>query len=325
MKNIFSQYFAAIVGIVGLLMTLVAGVIAGYYQKSITEISIQSTQTAEAKFAPLAPIWTNTPAPTPSVTSINTPTATDTLTPINTPTATNTPTPTNTLTPTNTPTPLIPFGVITKTVTIRSGPDETASVVDFAYEGERVIISGFNNDKEWLKITIPDKSGWIRVENIYIEAKIESIQTIETSTPTPIPTLVVIGDKTDITNRSIIDKLDSNQGHVFKFDVRNSLGSNQSVDIVITLLFYSDGDTTSNNVQLAIQDKSQFQNYGHLDIDSPSKKIGIVKTDKDKDILHWRGPLAHGVEYFLSIVNRSSKPIIYCLVPSDVEDWTKCP
>jgi hypothetical protein len=78
-----------------------------------------------------------------------------------------------------------------------------------------------------------------------------------------------------------------------------------------------------NNVQFAIQTKEQFENYRHLDIDSPAPKIGIVKGNNN--ILHWRGPLTHGSEYFLRIDNKGSNIISYCLVPSDVENWAKCP
>jgi hypothetical protein len=179
----------AILGLAGTAITL-------YFQTvAPTKISIQATQTAEARQTHMASIFL-------SATPTHTQTATSALpTPIpSTPTltATHTITPIPpTSTPTRTPTPLfngLKFCINARSVNVRMGPDITFEAIGWLTFEDCLFFDGRNETGTWLRVESDQPNylglggGWVR-SDLLRPQDFDQLPILESPpTPTPIPT-----------------------------------------------------------------------------------------------------------------------------------------
>ena len=267
---------------------------------------------------PTMPTVTDTPTRSPSSTPTFTPSPTNTATPTFTPSPTVTPTPS----PSNIPAPK-PIqnplaGTVIKNSTLRDDANETASVVGIAYIGAMFNVLEGDQDRDWIKINIADeKIGWTRTKNVETNEVMSSATATVSPTSDTVPTLLISGDDEYITERSLIDRLESGQQRWYSLNL-----GDQIRDLDITLLV----KPPTNKVSFAIYTAKQYELYEYADIHSPSvEEIGQVDMSIEKDWINWIGNLPPDSEYFFRIVNNDEQAIEYCLLPTRVESWDKCP
>jgi hypothetical protein len=184
----------AIIGLAGTAITL-------YFQTVVpTKISIQSTQTAEARQTHAASITLSvTPTHTQTVTPTSptpTPSALPALPTHPTDTATLTPIPPS-ATPSSTPTPVfggLKFCINVRSVNIRSGPDIAFAAIGYLTFEDCLFFDGRNEAGTWLHVE-PNQpnylslgGGWVRSDLVRPQ-DFDQLPILESPpTPTPIPT-----------------------------------------------------------------------------------------------------------------------------------------
>jgi hypothetical protein len=139
--------------------------------------------------ATIVPTTLPTLTASPTIPPTNTPTVpppTATQTATLRPTVTPSPTPPPTNTPTFTPTvePLIEVGTVggTATINVRTGPGTSFGVAAQLQQGTRVRVLGYNDQRDWVQIELPDGTeAWVAAFLITIETIPES----QFATPAP--------------------------------------------------------------------------------------------------------------------------------------------
>lgn len=119
----------------------------------------------------------------PTATPTRHPTATFTATPTTTRTAVPTTTPTRrpTLTPTATPPPPV-RAIVLAGANLRSGPGTDFDKIGVASAGEVLTVAGYNENKEWVRLSSGD---WIFAELVQIDAPVAAVQIASSSTTPP--------------------------------------------------------------------------------------------------------------------------------------------
>jgi len=126
---------------------------------------------------------TSSPQPTSTTTLTNTPTSTATFT------VTPEPTQTSTQTPTNVPSPIPEIiSVVVDQAAVYSGPGTAYDLLAIYANGLNLYSVGRSQDLNWLIVKLPDRQGWVDMENINAGFTIESLPVYDIP-PTPRPSL----------------------------------------------------------------------------------------------------------------------------------------
>jgi hypothetical protein len=179
----------AVIGLLGTAITL-------YFQTiAPTKISIQATQTAEARQTHAAsiilsatPTYTQTVTPVPPTPIPATPTRTDT------PTVTPIP---PTSTPTRTPTPIfsgLKFCINVRSVNVRLGPDKAFESIGYLTFEDCLFFDGRNEAGTWLRVET-NQPNYLHLGGAWVSSELvrpqdfDQLPVLESPpTPTPIPT-----------------------------------------------------------------------------------------------------------------------------------------
>lgn len=289
------------------------------------------------------PTPTYTPTPIAIVNNTVTPSLTPLTAPVTSPSAVTSPTidaavsPPVMIIPVPTPTPVLGV-VIPFRLNVREGPSVNYGIVAGLEEGDQVTILNQTLNGEWLEVVTPDnKTGWVAASQI--GAEIDSVPvTVVGPTPPPVPTTTISGKLLNLRQELDLDvEGDSVAGEIGPHQEQWYTFFEEDVETVIIFFFKPNVNVYGINFQayyvqfyLHGEDQIPFWPPGDpVALEDFNIGAGSYEGDRDKNYgtgeLVWRGgSFERNVRYYLRLVNRSSIPIQYCLIPKDVREWV-CP
>ena len=301
------------------------------------------TPTQLASLSTLTTHDTPIPTYTPTLIAIvsNTVTPSPTPAPVVSPSIVTPPTigvivsPSATATPIPISTPVLGV-VIPFRLNVREGPSVYYQIVAGLEQGDQVTILHQTLNGEWLEIVTPDdKTGWVAASRI--EAEIDGVAiALVGPTPLPPPTTTIstkllnLRQELNVEGGSVSGEIGPHQEQWYTF-------FEEDVETVIIFIFKPNINVYGVNfqayyVQFYLHDEDQIPFWPPGDsvaLEDFNIGAGSYEGDRDKDYstgeLVWRGgSFERKVRYYLRLVNRSSVPIQYCLIPKDVREWV-CP